>query len=282
VFQAGYSAQVTGLMLADGRGVVIKVRPWQDRLVGCTAAQRALFAAGYPAPEPIIGPLRDQSVAVSAEVLVGGGSQLGSDQGQAAAFASALAALVRHAPGTQVVGSLSPSPPWVGWDWPDERLWPPPDDRTGDLNQFEPGDWLDQLARTVKQRLAAHAAPAVIGHGDFYSQNIHWRNGELLAVHDWDSVVAQPEAAIAGQAAAIWPATGAPGQVATVEQTDAFLDAYAVARGRPWTTEETEVAWAAGLWVRAFDTKKAMMSGDAAGLVLNLESAEVRRKRAGL
>jgi aminoglycoside phosphotransferase (APT) family kinase protein len=53
-------------------------------------------------------------------------------------------------------------------------------------------------SRTVKQRLAAHTAPAVIGHGDFYSQNIHWRNGELLAVHDGDSVVVQPEAAIAG------------------------------------------------------------------------------------
>jgi hypothetical protein len=38
-------------------------------------------------------------------------------------------------------------------------------------------------------------------------------------VHHWDSAVGQAKAAIAGQAAAVWPGTGLPGEVATVAQS---------------------------------------------------------------
>jgi len=134
----------------------------------------------------------------------------------------------------------------------------------------------------VRERLAAFESQPVIGHGDWYSQNIHWAGDTLHAVHDWDSVVSQPEAAIAGHAAAVWPATGGPGEVASIEQTEQFLDGYADARGRPWSRDELEAAWAAGLWNRAFDAKKASLVGDDPDQILTRSEGAERARRAGL
>ena len=100
-----------------------------------------------------------------------------------------------------------------------------------------------------------------IGHGDWESQNIRWVGDRPLAVHDWDSVIAQPETAIVGLAAAVWPAAGAPGEAATVAQTSDFLASYQQAAGRQWSDSENQDAWAAGLWVRLFNAKKDAADG---------------------
>ena len=186
------------------------------------------------------------------------------------------------APSPEEIGSLDPSPPWVSWDHADTALWPMPDDREGDLNAHNPGDWLDEIATAVRSRLRAFGAVRVVAHGDWYSQNLQWVGDRLHVVHDWDSIVAQPEAAIAGQAAAVWPATGGPGEAASVEQTEQFLEGFSRARQRAWSGEETEVAWAAGLWNRAFDAKKASLAGDRTDLVLGRSEAAERVRRAGL
>jgi hypothetical protein len=101
-------------------------------------------------------------------------------------------------------------------------------------------------------------------------------------VHDWDSVVAQPEAAIAGQAAAVWPATGGPGQAASVAQTEQFLAAYAQARRQPWTRGEWEMAWAAGLWVRCFNAKKDAVRGGGPQLDRLVAEVAARGHNAGI
>ncbi|MEV6781228.1 hypothetical protein [Streptomyces sp. NPDC051098] len=46
-------------------------------------------------------------------------------------------------------------------------------------------------------------------------------------VHEWDSAVARPEAALAGLAAAVFPAGGPEDRPATVAETEQFLAAYA-------------------------------------------------------
>jgi len=96
-----------------------------------------------------------------------------------------------------------------------------------------------------------------IGHGDWESQNIRWTAQERpLAVHDWDSVIAQPETAIVGLAAAVWPAGGGDQDAATVGQSADFIDSYQAAAGKRWTQRAVQDAWAAGLWVRLFNAKK--------------------------
>jgi hypothetical protein len=41
----------------------------------------------------------------------------------------------------------------------------------------------------------AAGLPCVLGHADFEAQNLRWHGREVWAVHDWDSLAWQPEAA---------------------------------------------------------------------------------------
>jgi hypothetical protein len=60
-----------------------------------------------------------------------------------------------------------------------------------------------------------------------------------------------------------------------------FLDAYVQARGLQWDTADRELAWAAGLWVRAFDAKEAAQHSDP-DAVLTQPEARARLELAGL
>jgi hypothetical protein len=196
----------------------------------------------------------------TAEAYIPGGEQLVRGADSAERFASELARLVALAPSATDVPLLRPSLPWVAWDHDESGTWPDPDDMDVDLNAHEGPAWIEETGRRVRQRMAgAIAEPAVVGHADWESQNLRWIGRALHVVHDWDSLVSQPESTIAGAAAAVYTATGAPNTSATIEQTEAFLDAYERARGRVWSREDLERCWAAGLWVRIFNAKKATL-----------------------
>jgi hypothetical protein len=274
--------------LADGRAVVVKVRQAAGRLVACAAVQRHLFEAGFPCPEPLVGPHPLGEFAASAEVLVPEGEIAKQSADTAQRHARLLAELVRLAPPVGLVGELSPSPPWVAWDHRERGLWPKADDREEDLNAVPTGARLDEVAVAVRQRLArfegAESGAAagwgtICGHGDFEAQNIRWVGGEALAVHDWDSAVAAAEPVLVGYAAAVWPAGMDGCFQATVSQSEEFLEAYQRARGIRWGRDEVEAAWAAGLWVLAFNAKKASIDG-----VESLSQAEIteRMRRSGI
>ena len=97
-------------------------------------------------------------------------------------------------------------------------------------------------------------------------------------MHDWDSVIAQPETAIVGLAAAVWPAAGAPGEAATLAQSAEFIAAYQETAGRQWTGQEVQDAWMAGLWVRLFNAKKDAANGG--GPQLDRLAAEIGERLA--
>jgi hypothetical protein len=101
-----------------------------------------------------------------------------------------------------------------------------------------------------------HGGGCVFGHGDWESHNIRWMDGDPLVVHDWDCVLAQPETAIVGLAAAVWPRERRADQTASVAQTADFIHRYQHLAGREWDSSEIRDAWAAGLWVRLFDAKQ--------------------------
>jgi Phosphotransferase enzyme family len=237
LFRSGHLSEVVAIELADGRRVVVKARPADPRIAGCTAVQGHLARAGFPCPEPLTAPVEARGLTVTAETLVAGGSQLPAEGG-AAPFAALLSCLIGAAPGPADVPPLAPAPPWDGWDHPGPGLWPDRDDRGHDLNGCPGPSWLDDAARRVRERLRASAAPVRVGHGDWESQNISWSEGRPLAVHDWDSVIAQPETAIVGLASAVWPAAGAPGEAATVAQSADFIACYQQAAGRRWTDRD--------------------------------------------
>jgi Phosphotransferase enzyme family len=308
LFTGGHLSRVVGLRLADGREVVVKVRRAAGRLAACAAVQRALWQAGFPCPEPLAGPVPvrlrlagtrlagtqpggtqpggaqragagpDGEYAASAESMLPGGDVLGVAGDGAESYAGLLARLIRLAPDPATVASLAPSPPWTAWDHGYGGVWPPADDTAADLNAHPETGWLDDLGRRVQYRLrAAAASPAVVGHGDWEAQNLRWRGGQPWAVHDWDSVISAPEPILVGLAAAVWPCGSEP-RAASVPESAAFIEAYQRAAGRRWRRDEIQVSWAAGLWVDAFNTKKAGLQGTA---WLRADEAAQRLRLAG-
>jgi hypothetical protein len=74
----------------------------------------------------------------------------------------------------------------------------------------------------------------------------------VWTVHDWDSLAWQPEAALAGAASGSFACAGPP-RLAPVESSAAFLASYQDARDHVFTTAEQEVAWAASVWMAAYN-----------------------------
>lgn len=277
-FRDGYLSTVLGVELTGGSRAVVKIRTRADRLHGCAAVHRQLFARGFPCPELLVDLQPFGDFVASAEAMSVGGHLFPSPGRLPVPFAAALARLVQLAPAPAEIQSLGPRPPWTAPPSGLAELWPDPDDRDVDLNAATGPAWLDEAALVARAGLARPTSPPLVGHGDWYTGNLRWTGDDLHAVWDWDSAIAASEAVIAGLAAAIYPATSL-GTAATVEETEAFLEAYQEARTRTFGEDELVEAWAAGLWSRAFDAKKEFATQ---GAVVSLSESEAleRRRRA--
>ena len=102
LFEAGNLSTVKGLRLADGREVVVKVRPRLPRLAGCAVVHRALWTAGFPCPEPLADLQPLDGYAATAETLVPDAGEPPPGRELAALSAAALARLVAAGPGPRV------------------------------------------------------------------------------------------------------------------------------------------------------------------------------------
>jgi hypothetical protein len=260
----------------------VKIRPAAERIAGCSAVHRHLFAKGFPCPEPLAGPAPFGSRIATAEAYLPGGEPLRVDADTTRLFAGLLAKLVASAPSPAELPTLDPPPAWVGWSHDGHGIWPPADDLEVDLNQETGSAWVDEVGRRVRARLAAPSGTPMAGHVDWESQNLRWNGLSPYSVDDWDSVATLSEPEIAGAAAAIFPSSADGRTVAaTVGQTAAFLEAYRKARAVDWSAEQLEVCWAAGLWVLAFNAKKEV-SGAGKGYLEHLKSeSRERMRRAG-
>lgn len=150
------------------------------------------------------------------------------------------------------------------------------------MNQNLVPSHLHTVARAVSNRLSRTVLPLVVGHGDWESQNLRWNEDLPWAVHDWDSLVALPEAAIVGAASGAFVSTTIP-TLAPLEDSQEFIDAYQQARGRSFTQEEHEVAWAASLWPALHNARGESLfrSPPVALDALTLQTSE-RLRRAGI
>lgn len=281
IFKSGYLSAVIGLRLADGREVVVKVRPDSSRIAACVEVQRRMFLAGYPCPQPLTSAARFGDDVATAEALVPGGAPLPSAGHAVRAFAEAFARMIRLAPRPVEVPGLDPPPSWAAWNHSEAGLWPcPEDDPNVDLNKVAGPKWIDDAGRRARDRLRASESETVIGHCDWLAGNLRWSGDTLLVVHDWDSMVADSEAILVGFAAALYSTVDAD-KLATVEETEGFLAVYGQARGRELNDDEIERAWAAGVWTRAYDAKYQHTIG---GPVTSLSEneADERLRRAGI
>ena len=273
----GHLSSVLGVELDDGRHVVIKARPPSDRLLACTMVQAGMFTKGFPCAEVVAGPASLGRRVATAETYVPGDDSPPAPV-PPESTAQLLAALVTLAPSPDAFPALRATLPWVGWDHDGSGLWPPPDDLTVDLNTAVSPPGIDDAARRIRRRLAEPCDDDVLGHLDWEARNLAWRDGEPVAVHDWDSLGVKPESTVVGAAAAVFPSS-ADVVTASIAETEAFLDAYA--RHRPLSAAQREQAWAAGAWVLTFNAKKESCGGGTGYLTVVEHELEERLRRSG-
>jgi hypothetical protein len=277
LFQLRQVSMVFGLRLAGGTDVVVKARADDGRAVSCVAAQARLAERGFPCARPLTAVVAVGSLAVHAEEFRPGGEVLHGDSPDIAArCAEAFARLMAELAGVTVAPPL-PNPPWVRWDHADSGVWPAID-CLDNRDQRAVPVYVADTAMRARRRLLAARLPCVLGHADFEAQNLRWHGRELWAVHDWDSLAWQPEAALAGAASGAFASAGPP-TLAPIESSEAFLVAYQEIRGRLFTAVEQEIAWAASLWMAAYNIWEALhgdtpLSGDA----LRAQAAERLRR----
>ncbi|HZT93411.1 MAG TPA: hypothetical protein VE985_02900 [Gaiellaceae bacterium] len=256
-------SEVVGIRLADGREVVVKRRPDEfGRTERCVTAQRLLAEEGFPCPMPLTRVTYDDGLAVHAEQFVGGG-ELDTEETPAAAVRSAalLADLVGRLARLALDPPL-PNPEWIRWDSPPDRH----------AAAVVPA-WLDDTTGRVRAKLTESELPPVLGHADWEAQNMRWQGREPLAVHDWDSLAWSSEAALAGTAAGVFGSHGRP-KLAPLASSAAFLDAYQRARGMTFSSYESEIAWAASIWVALHNARDELIFGRPR---LSLERLEAQR-----
>jgi hypothetical protein len=215
------------------------------------------------------------SLAVHAEEFRPGGEVLHGDspviaERCAQVFAQLMAELAR----VDVTPPL-PNPPWVRWDHVDSGVWPPIAFLDSRDQEVVSGHIVRTAERARSRLLAAADLPCVLGHADFEAQNLRWQGRQVWAVHDWDSLAWQPEAALVGAASGSFASAGPP-TLAPVDSSEAFLVAYQDIRERLFTSAELEIAWAASLWMAAYNAREmALCGGDpAGGEALQAQAAE--------
>lgn len=250
---------VFGLRLVDGAGVVVKARADDGRAAACVAAQARLADDGFPCARPLTPAVGVGSLAVHAEELRPGGEVLSGDSPEIAVrYGEVFGRLMAGLVDLDVAPPL-PNPRWVRWDHRDPGLWPSIeslDDRDQDLVP----DYVSDVAGRARRRLLAANLPSVLGHADFEAHNLRWDDDQVRTVHDWDSLAWQPEAALVGAASAVFPKRG-PATLPPIGSTEAFLAVYQDVRGRSFTEEERQVAWAASLWPAAHDVRWESLHG---------------------
>lgn len=277
LFQRHQVSMVFGLRLASGGDVVVKARADDGRAVSCVAAQALLAERGFPCARPLTPVAGAGSLAVHAEEFRPGGEVLhGVSPEVAARCAEVFAWLMAELAGVTVAPPL-PNPPWVRWDHTDSGVWPAIGRPGNPDHSAVPGYIVDTAVR-ARGRLLAAGLPCVLGHADFEAQNLRWHGREVWAVHDWDSLAWQPEAALAGAASGAFASAGPP-TLAPIESSESFLVAYQDIRGRLFTAAEQEIAWAASVWMAAYNLWEALhgdtpLSGDA----LRAQAAERLRR----
>jgi len=260
LFERRSVSEVVGLRLADGREVVVKAREAEGREASCVAAQARLAERGFPCARPLTDVVRVGSLAVHAEESRPGGEMLlGDSPAIAERYAAVFARLMTELADIVVAAPL-PNPRWARWDHRDPGLWP----AIGFLDERDQSAvpaYVVETAVRARERLLSTELPRVLGHADFEAQNLRWYDGEIWAVHDWDSLAWQPEAALAGAASGAF-ANATPPTLAPIESSAAFLAAYQDLRGRRFTAEEREIAWAASLWPALHNARCEALYGD--------------------
>ena len=249
---------VVGLVLDDGRGVVLKLHRWNvdvERLSAVQEVQAALWSRGLPAPRPLLSPRPLGRGLATTEELLAGDRADGRAPATARALAVGLAELLR------ATRDLVPLPQ-VGSNplqpVPGGPLWGEPHDLRFDFEASAGGaEWIDELAARAKAVLAAADLPQVIAHLDWRVENVAFAEGRLAAIYDWDSLALAPEAVAVGQASAQFSTDWSIGfeSLPSMDEMRSFVRSYESHLGRRFDADEWAALEAANLLLCAYGAR---------------------------
>jgi hypothetical protein len=257
-FSAVSIARVVGLVLSDGRRVVVKLQPATTSLPHLQAAtdvQRALARDGFPAPQLLAGPTRlDSGHATIEEFAEPGPPSDALQPGIRAALAAGLADLIDRC--TPFVGRAE----LAEGQFPRARgsLYPPPHSALFDFEATAAGaEWIDEHARRARAVLDRPAQPPVVGHDDWRAEHVRFDGTRITAVYDWASIKALPETTLVGNAARAYTLDFTAPQIRYPERDDAlgFIADYESTRGRLFTGDERRHVDAAWLYSLAYSAR---------------------------
>jgi hypothetical protein len=250
---------VARVRLVDGSEVVVKIHRWNvslARLAAIQKVQAALAGEGLPVPRPLAEPKRLVNGIATIEELRPGGRASGRDPAVRRAIAEGLHSFVQAA--APLVGEVNVGAPLmlrpVG-----SPLWFEPHDVRFDFEGTAAGaEWIDDLATIARHRLEQVSSDVVIGHFDWRVENLGFRDNQIVAIYDWDSVGAAPEAVVVGNAAAQFTTdwTGSEADpLPSVTEMRSFVTDYELARGATFDDDERELLDAANLSICAYGAR---------------------------
>jgi hypothetical protein len=250
---------VAGFRLASGLEVVVKIIKWgvtKERLAQIHKVQRSLAELGLPAPMPLFGPEQMENGFGVIEELKSGAEANGFNDDVRRSVAFGLRRFVEAA--QPMVGEAKVGTPLVLLnDY--ESLWPEAHDLRFDFQVTTEGaEWIDDFGADARRTLANATGELAIGHFDWRVQNLAFRDHDIVAIYDWDSVGVAPEAVIVGCAAASFSSTWLRPEVdtlPTLDQMRSFVELYEEARGRSFDAEERMTLDAANLWLCAYGAR---------------------------
>jgi len=247
-----------GLCLDDGRRVVVKVHRATADVSQLTAAHKVqghLAAAGFPAPQPLLGPTRlAHGIGVAEELLDRGAWEDAHEPEVRKLVAGGLARQIALSRGFVGLPGLESSAAAM------RERWQTPHDRRFDFPATADGaEWIELLAEEALRRLDEEGAgePA-IGHNDWRVEQLLFADGKLSAAWDWDSLGSGLEPAFAGSSAHCFTADYRVDDldvVPTLEEALAFLADYEAARGAAFSTDERHTAIAALVATMAYSAR---------------------------
>lgn len=259
LFYESSVGSVFGLRLGDGRDVVIKAhQPNEplDYLHAVTTVCRHLAERGFPCPRPLLAPTPlGLGHATVEELRVDGDWADAHDPAVRSKLAELLARLVELGRDVVDVRGLRPG---LLSRVEEGRLWPRPHSTIFDFEATASGaEWIDELALRARRTLRSPAGERVVGHVDWSVKHFRFRDGEVTAIYDWDSLAVDREPVIVGEAARgftfTWriPVPLAP----SLDESRAFVSEYEAARGQPFTAAERETLGAAAVYALAYTAR---------------------------
>jgi Phosphotransferase enzyme family len=264
LFHQSSVGSVTGVVLDDGRSIVIKAhQPERSRefvadvvRVQSYLAQRHIFAT-----QVVAGPLRLGRGYAIVEAFTDIGSKADAHRPEIrGALAASLHAVVRACNPLVEATSLGPSLLASAGD----ALWPTPHSKLFDFAASAKGaGWIDDLAKRARDQMRP-VGNRVIGHCDWRVEHVRFLANTPVVAFDWDSLCCEREPALIGVVANGFCADWSQGdnrQAPSLDEARAFVHDYERARGKMFSAEERRLCGAGLAYASAYTARCAHAGG---------------------